>query len=205
MGRKSLLFGKAGVTGGGGVVECVSQLVARLLPPPSDGAQSSTDPIWQTTDLALLGWLLVYLSACLDTAQPKDGCEFIRFSVSVLIFFCCNVNFLFIALNAWSRWNFLSGGNGNFSGNSAGSINGNIGKGSNVGINRFHRRKMQKRLVHKVEEMEAVRKAYQVSQQVQVCFYMYTFYLKYFIVLLFHICLYQFFIKIVFKKISTQI
>lgn len=66
----------------------------------------------------------------------------------------------------------MSGGNGNNSGNNASGNNGNVGKGSGLGsIVRFHRRKMQKRLVHKVqvEELEAVRKAYQVSQQVQVC------------------------------------
>lgn len=78
MGRKSILFSKSGTSGYGGVVECVSQLVARLLP-PADTALASSDPVWQTSDLALLGWLLIYLSACLDTAQPKEGCKYFSF------------------------------------------------------------------------------------------------------------------------------
>lgn len=77
MGRKSILFSKSGTSGYGGVVECVSQLVARLLPPAD--TTLPTDPVWQTSDLALLGWLLIYLSACLDTAQPKEGCKYYLF------------------------------------------------------------------------------------------------------------------------------
>lgn len=73
MGRKSLWRG--------GVVECVSRLVSRLLPlplpapsPPSSPAAPPPLPVWQQADLSLLAWLLVYLAALLDTAQPKDAC-----------------------------------------------------------------------------------------------------------------------------------
>lgn len=104
-------------------------------------------------------------------SRKKDVNIFLLFSF--FNYLCTNFSFYnFLALNAWLRWNFLSGGNGNNSGNNASGNNGNVGKGSGLGsIVRFHRRKMQKRLVHKVqvEELEAVRKAYQVSQQVQVC------------------------------------
>ncbi|XP_012256631.2 baculoviral IAP repeat-containing protein 6 isoform X2 [Athalia rosae] len=140
LGRKSLIAG----ANKSSVVDSMVRTLGRLLAPLSNGQASNTNRL----DTTLIGWVLLFLSVCLDTtnAQPVSHEE-------------NNDKYKDQVLS--TRWEFIQGES---------AMQRKFVSASRSSASRNYRKKLQKRLMHhkqQLQDLEQAKKAFHASNQVQ--------------------------------------
>ncbi|XP_043273976.1 baculoviral IAP repeat-containing protein 6 isoform X1 [Venturia canescens] len=141
LGRKSLIAG----ANKSSVVDAMVRTLGRLLAPISNGQAASAS---NNLDTTLIGWVLLFLSVCLDTtAQQMPSLEENSDKSK--------------EQGVSSRWEFLQGES---------AMQRKFVSASRSSASRNYRRKLQKRLMHhkqQMQDLEQAKKVYQTSSQTQ--------------------------------------
>ncbi|XP_033217381.1 baculoviral IAP repeat-containing protein 6 isoform X2 [Belonocnema kinseyi] len=138
LGRKSLISG----ANKSSVVEAMVRTLGKLLAPISNSQTSSSSRL----DTTLIGWVLLFLSVCLDTNANHNPCLEDTHDKSK-------------DQGLSSRWDFIHGES---------AMQRKYASSSRSAACKSHRRKLQKRLMHhkqQLQDLEQAKKAFQVSSQ----------------------------------------
>ncbi|XP_059477801.1 baculoviral IAP repeat-containing protein 6 [Neocloeon triangulifer] len=137
LGRKSLLSSPKS-----SVLESVLLALGKLLKPIHEAKGYKKAQL----DLSLIGWLLLYLSSCLDVCLPEDKSDQGASSAGA-------------NPGGSNRWTFIQGYE---------AMQKHLASWNKSSSSRCYSRKLQKRLMHhsqQLKELEAAKKAYQSSTQ----------------------------------------
>ncbi|XP_023289754.1 baculoviral IAP repeat-containing protein 6 isoform X3 [Orussus abietinus] len=140
LGRKSLIAGPNKSS----VVDAMVRTLGKLLAPLSNGHTSSSNRL----DTTLIGWVLLFLSVCLDTTATHSSCIEESHEKNREQGFS-------------SRWEFIQGES---------AMQRKFMSASRSSASRNYHRKIQKRLMHHkqhLQDLEQAKKAFQASSQVQ--------------------------------------
>ncbi|XP_065342145.1 baculoviral IAP repeat-containing protein 6 isoform X6 [Cloeon dipterum] len=136
LGRKSLLSSAKST-----VLESVLLALGKLLKPIHEKKGYKKAQL----DLSLIGWLLLYLSSCLDVCLPEDKADQGASNAG--------------SLGSMNRWTFIQGYE---------AMQKHLASWNKSSSSRCYSRKLHKRLMHhsqQLKELEAAKKAYQSSTQ----------------------------------------
>ncbi|XP_015597939.1 baculoviral IAP repeat-containing protein 6 isoform X3 [Cephus cinctus] len=138
LGRKSLIAG----ANKSSVVDAMVRTLGRLLAPLSTGQASSSNRL----DTTLIGWVLLFLSVCLDTTAIHPPCNEENHERNR-------------EQGLSSRWEFVQGES---------AMQRKFVSASRSSASRNYRKKLQKRLMHhkqQLQDLEQTKKAFHVSSQ----------------------------------------
>lgn len=161
LGRKSLMAGAKNC-----VLESVMRALGQLVKPLTENCGGF---LRAQLDLSLIGWLLLFLSSCLDACVPEERVEQGEGAIGGPRQ-SAQPNLLHSGASqaassaSASRWTFIQGQE---------AMQKHLNSWSKASVSRCYSRKLHKRLMHhsqQLKDLEAAKKAFQSSTQVDSLF-----------------------------------